>query len=330
MNPVKGTWLGIDVGSAKKKVCSFCLIESDGLDHCVVSFEQGPAGDPYPPTNTWQALIGKREPPWQPPYLKEEVDAEVGRILDRADLVKRWLETSKSLPSAVAIDAPVAFALEGDRRLTEDRSTDTFKTPTRSVFEEELGKKKDAYLRVNNFWKCVGMAIYCHLAARIDSRFADASLETLAALTCDRRRTRRRLRETFPSDVYKRANGYQGREGVAGLLSSEAREVLTRLIGVEWQAAGSARGRRPDSQTIRRLEAIRDLLKAELELEAAPEIYEMRKRPGRTGDLWDAFTCAFTACCEDHGAAKFHGGSDAIERRILRSEGAILTVKRRI
>ena len=38
-----GSWLGIDVGSARAKVCGFCLIESDGADGVTVRFEQGPA-----------------------------------------------------------------------------------------------------------------------------------------------------------------------------------------------------------------------------------------------------------------------------------------------
>ena len=56
---------------------------------------------------------------------------------------------------------------------------------------------------------------------------------------------------------------------------------------------------------------------------------EMRKRPGTAGDLWDAFTCAFTACCEDRGAVEFHGWSDdPTDQRRLLTEGAILTVRR--
>ncbi len=81
------------------------------------------------------------------------------------------------------------------------------------------------------------------------------------------------------------------------------------------------------SQTLNRLLAIRREVRLELEAEADGSLSAMRKRPGRAGDLWDAFTCAFTACCEDHDAAEFHGWSeDPNDQRRLRDEGAILTV----
>ncbi len=55
---------------------------------------------------------------------------------------------------------------------------------------------------------------------------------------------------------------------------------------------------------------------------------EMRKRTGTTGDLWDAFTCAFVACCEDHDGAECHGWSEdgAAQERLL-NEGVIWTVR---
>ena len=314
---VKGSWLGIDVGSARGKACSFCLIESGGAGDLTVAFEVGPARAPYPGTNSRDALLSTHLR--RPTYLKKEVEAAIHQVLDRSELVTRWLERGRARRSAVAIDAPVAFAVDGVSRLTEQRSTDTFKTPDRATFERQLGAKGDPFLRVNGFWKCVGLAVYCHLAERLDPRLAGAALEAIAARTCARDRTSRRLRETFPSDVYKRANG------VAGILSSESRGVLEALVASEWRRAGQAEGR-PGAQTLKRLVAIRDLLRLEL---AAPadRLREMRKRPGRTGDLWDAFTCAFTGCCEDHGAGELHGWSaDRAEQRRLRREGAILTV----
>ena len=326
----RGTWLGIDVGSAQKKVCSFCLIESDGAGGTTVSFEQGPARDPYPGGNSRMALIGVG-PPWRRPiYLKEEIEAEVREVLNRATLVGLWLERSKDRPSAVAVDAPVAFATAGTSRLTEEKSTDTFKTPTRATFETQLGERKDEYLRINVFWKCVGLAVYRHLAARLELRLGSASLETIAARTCARDVTSRRIRETFPSDVYKRANGYQGKDGGAGILSLQARDVLKSLVEPEWRGAGREPGHHPASQTLDRLREIRKFLRLDLELEADRRLCEMRKRPGRTGDLWDAFTCAFACCCEHHGGAELHGWSDdPAEQQRLRAEGAILTVRRK-
>ncbi len=50
-----GSWLGIDVGSAQKKVCSFCLIESDGtgdttveVGHQEVRLDLGRSNDSRP------------------------------------------------------------------------------------------------------------------------------------------------------------------------------------------------------------------------------------------------------------------------------------------
>lgn len=324
MTILKGSWLGIDVGSARGKVCSFCLIESDGHGGTTVCFEQGPARDPYPRINTRQALIALAPDgrPWRrPTYLQEEVEAEICAILDRAVVVGRWLESRGDRPSAVAVDAPVAFATCGTSRLTEQQSTDTFETPTRETFEAQLAEQSDAFLRINAFWKCVGLTVYRHLAERVDASLAGATLETIAALTCDRDVISGRLRETFPSDVYKRANG------TAGTLSPEARAVLRRLVESDWQAAGHESGQRPVNPTLDRLQATRKALRRELD--AGPKLFEMRRRPGRAGDLWDAFTCAFTGCCEDHGGAELHGWSDdPADRRRLRAEGAILTVTR--
>lgn len=168
-------WLGIDVGSAQKKVCSFCLIESDGAGEVVVSFEQGPARAPYPKTNSCRGLIGER--------------GQTG-----------------------------------------------------------------------------------------------ASLEAIAARTCTHDGASRRLRETFPSDIYKRANGYTGKDGVAGILSDEARGALRALVVPAWQGAGEGRGRQPTTPTVRRLEAIRKALRDDLET-CIDELLDMRRRPGRYGDL---------------------------------------------
>lgn len=321
----KGSWLGIDVGSARDKVCSFCLIESDGSGACTVSFEHGSARGSYPEENKREELIGRVEA--GPPYLNRDAEEGVRRVLDEARLVKCWLEGSSGC-STVAVDAPVAFAQEGIRRLTEKKCSASYNTPSRPDFEEQLKEQSDAYCRINNFWKCVGFAVYRYMAAKIDVRLAGAPLETLAALTCDQRSTTRRIRETFPSDVYKRANGHRDKDSVNGVLNLEARNVLKHLVAAEWQGTDS-KGRSPAAQTLARLDTIRKFLGLDLELEDERRLCEMCKRSGKTGDLWDAFTCAFTACCEDHNGAEFHGLSDDRgERKRLCAEGAILTVKR--
>jgi hypothetical protein len=312
-----GRWLGIDVGSAHKKVCSFCLIESDGTGHPTISFEQGPAGDGYPQTNTKDTLLDPDNPPT---YLKEEVEGAVGEVLARAEVVDRWFRSVGDGISAVAVDAPVALAMEGSKRLTEGASSQPFDTPDRASFEAAIRDKGDPYLRVNVFWKCVGLSVYRHLAARLEPRSAVTDQRTIASWTCPGETTEWRVRETFPSDVYKRANGREG------TLSPDARDVLRTLVAApDWRAAGP-KGRRPVRQTLDRLTTIRDFLRTDIA--ATDRLCEMRKRNGTYGDLWDAFTCAFTACCEDHGGATFHGleNGDTEVPAILRSEGAILTV----
>lgn len=314
-----GAWLGIDVGSTHKKVCSFCLIESDGAGKIEVSFEKGPAGDPYPKKNTKKALIEESR---APTYLKEEVEAAIQEVLDRAELVARWLEQAAAPRSAVAVDAPVALAVEGSKRLTEKASSQSISTPDRETFEADLGERKDPFLRINVFWKCVGFAVYRHLAARLDTRLGGVPQETIAAWTCAPAGTAWRIRETFPSDVYKRANGQQG------TLRPSSRNVLRSLVAteVEWRGVDQA-GRCPAPSTLKRLKTIRDSLRRDLEA-GGTELSEMRRRGSIYGDLWDAFTCGFTLCCEDHDGAELHGWSnDGNKLRPLRSEGAILTVR---
>ena len=129
-------WLGIDIGSSREKICSFCLIES-GKNGIKVRFEKGSADAAYPSQNSLEALI---EPTRAPTYLKPEVEAAVTRVLTKSDLVDHWLESARnSLPSRVAIDAPVTLAIErAGPRLTESASTESFKTPGRATFEDDM------------------------------------------------------------------------------------------------------------------------------------------------------------------------------------------------
>lgn len=322
-----GTWLGIDVGSARNKVCNFCLIESDGSGLPKVFFERGPAKDPYPKKNAYKELISIDN---RGTYLADAAEEGVKCVLENSQLLDRWLGLSKDRPSAVAVDAPVAFAQqEGSCRLTEAACTQSFETPTQAKFGAQLNQKADSFLRINAFWKCVGFAVYRHLATKIGRDSRNASPKTIAALTCDKGSDTPRLREAFPSDVYERANGFLDRTiNGYSILSDEARNVLKQLVAVEWKPV---KGYSPASQTMTRLNTIRDFLSLDLEHDRSHErrLCEMRKRNGITGDLWDAFTCAFTACCEDHGGAEFHGMDDGPNER-LRAEGAILTVRRKI
>ncbi|MEM6796306.1 MAG: hypothetical protein AAF725_20210 [Acidobacteriota bacterium] len=326
-----GLWLGVDLGSRRDKIASFCLIEASGDGGIRVGFERGQAGAPYPKTNSRADLLDLDR---GPTYLRAEIEKEVRRVAADAELVRRW--AAGDLPKAVSIDAPVALAAGEGCRLTEKASTDTFTTPTRERFEELLATKGDPYLRVNAFWKCVGFTFFRHFAEALGAP-AGAAQEEVASWTCGHGALQGAplqgaplqgaLRETFPSDVYKRSHG------AVGVPSAAARRVLAAVAEAPWQAAGSAkrreRGRgagRPAASTLHRLEALRDELAEQLEArDAALEV--MRKRPGTVGDLWDAFTCAATACCESHGAAVLHGwDAFAAERDRLLREGAILTV----
>lgn len=315
-----GQWLGIDIGSSRRKLCSFCRITSDGCGDVTVTFEQGPAEAPYPEVNTRDALL---DPSRRPTYLQAPMETAVGRVLDDAAVVRKWFEALPELPSRIAIDAPVAFALSDTRRLTERASTQTFRTPTQEEFERLLRTKGDPYLRVNCFWKCVGLAVYDYLAHRLAGSSHD-----LAAWTCPDADTPWRLRETFPSDVYKRANG------TVGELHPAPRRVLEILTQTgPWRGDGTS-GRHPHSSTLRRLETLRVQLRSELE--TSGRLMSMRKHGGTFGDLWDAFTCAFTACCGDHDGAVFHGletfpnaegNTEDNDLDSLRQEGAIMTVR---
>lgn len=317
-----GNWLGIDVGSSRKKVCSFCLIESDGVGGLSVRFELGPADAPYPPRNHFDALIDATR---APTYLKEEVEKAVTSILDGSELVKHWRDSTwESLPSVVGIDSPVAFARAGTkRRLTEASASQSFNTPDRSTFESDLkANRRPGFHNSNTFWKCVGFTVYRWLAANLDRKSAtDVSQETLAALTCSWSQTSWRVRETFPSDVYNRANG------TTGNLSSRARQVLSKLVTAEWQPA-STDARVPSKLTMARLQRLRAQLLSEL-ASGGPPSSMRRYKNGRYGDLWDAFTCAFACCCEDHDAGELLGWPDKPDaQQRLRSEGAILTIRR--
>ena len=312
-----GFWLGIDVGSSRQKVATFCAIDSTGDSRSAVrvDFEQGPAGSDYPAINTRGTMLDtSRET-----YLKAGVEAAIAGVLQSSKLVERARDCLASgLPVSVAIDAPVYFSLDGRQRVTERASSPTFTTPTREIFERDLvEKEKEGFFRSVVYWKCVGFAVYRQIAALLTGAPAP-SLRTLAAWTADREKDRGwRLREVFPSDVYKRANG------IDGVLSDAPRHVLAQLLAAPWQAATEDAVR--STSTLKRLRRRRDDLARELEKDERLQSFE--KAAGTFGDLFDAFTAAYAACCEDHDGAVMHGAS---EPEALRREGAILTVAMRV
>ncbi|MEM9291061.1 MAG: hypothetical protein AAGD01_05225 [Acidobacteriota bacterium] len=319
-----GDWLGIDIGSGRDKILSLCRIHSDGRGEVSLHFEKGPAAKDgaYPSKNSRDGLL---DPIRAPTYLLETVEAEIGATVSRSELVERWLDSLGKVPVTVAVDAPVALCqggeTEGRGRLTEQACSQSFYTPDRLTFEAELARRKDEYLRINNFWKCVGFAVYRAFARRLDPEAGELSQENLAAWTVEKGPGPWKIRETFPSDIYKRSRG------VTGLLGQSGREVLTALTREPWQAAGNG-PRRPSRQAIQSLESVRRQIA--LDLEANSRLCEMRRQKSASwGDLWDAFTCAFAACCEDHGAGHLHGvglATDGNARKRLAAEGAILTV----
>ena len=316
-----GTWLGIDIGSGRDKICAFCLVESDGAGEVAVTFERGRAAKPYPARNSFEALIDRDR---APTYLHAEVGAAVGRVLEESEAVRRWRRAlDAGCPGSVGIDAPVALAVPGQRnRATERSSSDLFDTPDRATFESKLGTQKAGYYPINIFWKCIGFALYRwftkHLAPDLPGRFPQ---ETVAARTCPGTPEPWKIRETFPSDVYKRANG------TLGTLGAVPRNVLAALVHSEhWQ--GRVEGRqRVAATTLGRLLRLRHELREQLEVsDRLPTM--ARRKPSIAADLWDAFTCAFTVCCEAHGGGEFHGWSEDEETAsVLRKEGAILTVR---
>lgn len=307
-----GYWLGIDVGSSRQKVATFCAVESSGNGTVRVDFEQGPAGPGYPSINTRATMLD----PSRPTYLQAEVEAAIADLLENAQLVRRARRRLASgVPVSVAVDAPVYFALEGRQRATERASSPTFTTPTRELFERDLvEKKKEGFFRSVVYWKCVGFAVYRQVAALLSGEAAPG-LEELAAWTAGEGDADRgwRLREVFPSDVYKRANGTDG------VLAAAPRRVLAHLLQAPWQAAAEGAVRAPS--TLARLHRRRDELAKELR--AGDRLPSFEKAAGTFGDLFDAFTAAYAACCEDHGGAVMHGMAEA---DALRREGAILTV----
>ncbi len=324
-----GTWLGIDIGSGRDKVCSFCLVESDEAGKITVTFERGPAEEPYPAKNSFDALI---DPDRAPTYLREEIEGAVSRVLAESALVRRWLQSlDAGRPGAVGIDAPVALAVRGQRnRATERASTDLFDTPDRATFESKLGTQKPGYYPINIYWKCIGFATHRWLAKHLAPDLpGDFPQETVAAWTCPGSETPWKIRETFPSDVYKRATQRDPGSGATSRLSPEARNVLRSLVRPEVPWRGADSRNRPSKSTLQTLRKIRSLLGFDLE-EGVERPCEMRKRPGTPGDLWDAFTCAYTVCSEAHGGGEFHGWSEDPEAAaVLRREGAILTVRRK-
>lgn len=316
----RGNWLGIDIGSRRSKLATLCRIASDGRGRITVELEIGRGREPYPAINTKATLVDPLRPPT---YLRPSIEAEVARVVRESTTLGAWL-ADDAPSSGAAIDAPVAFAVEGRQRCTEARpdarTAQTFATPTREAFVRDLQTREDPYLRVNAFWKCVGLAVYRTLGCAVSGSEVTA-LDDIAGGTADAiPGPPRRLRETFPSDVYARANGR------GGVLSAPARWILQRLVAPRTTWVGVER-HGPSPGALRSLCEIRSSIHLDLAA-GRPHASEMRKRSGTVGDLFDAFTCAFVASCEDHDAAVLRG-ADTARRSRLHEEGAILTVTTR-
>lgn len=307
-----GSWLGIDIGSRRDKVADFCLIESKNGE-VVVRFERGRAPAPYPARNDVDSMLdaGHRR-------LSEDASNGLEALLRASPLVGRWLVAARDgeTTAAVGIDSPPGYADRGRRsRLTEDRAWSSFRTPPRSAFLDRLARfaaaGNETPLRQQYYWKLVGIETYRRIAKA-------AGLEgLLPALTVASGRVR--LRETFPSDVFQRA------DGELGTLADPARRVLGWLLDADWRR-GTVPATTWRGLTNRRRDVLRSALRHRSPLVAmSKRDARGRKISAAWADLFDAFTCAYAVCCEDHGCGRLLGHDEDPDR--CAREGAILTVK---
>lgn len=329
-----GAWLGIDIGSSEKKVLAFCLITADASGQLRVTFERGcavaSADNTAWPANTADSFLDLTSPRW----LAEAAESGVRRILEHSAVVPTWLFSARerSNVTGAAIDAPCGFASAGHAtRETELHAADSFATCDAARFASDLARfassSNHTPLQQRFFWKLVGLTAYRTLIAMLERGPHDASLEAVTAFSAARLDLASPdgslpapppgcvvLREAFPSDTYGRANGTRG------VLRADARALLRDLVLAPWEFAGT-RSSKPTPHMQARLLAHRNVLASQLAHDGAP-LPAMQKIPKDPSwaDLWDAFACAFTACCEAHGAAVVLGADQAR----LAVEGAII------
>lgn len=335
---VDGAWLGVDVGQRRSKVYAFSLIEARG-GSVRVSFERG-AWRPLLDGESWpRGDAGVFEDLARPSRLSAPAERCARAIIDHSEAVARWRRASGGT-TGLCVDAPAGFAREGSTcRETERCSSRSFRTESEWAFVAAMARfakeRNPTPLRQRYYWKLVGRLALAHLAALLGARVTERDLDRVARRSAvgagtgsagpvtRALRVRRvpgepsRVREGFPSETYSRANG------ATGELAAEPRALLAALVASPWSAIGNAHGRRssrPPSAWMAALERQRGAVGTEL---AVPgPLASMVKIPGDPGwaDLWDAFACAFTACCEAHGCAVLIGG----DASLLLSEGAIL------
>ncbi len=349
-----GAWLGIDVGQRKSKVYNFCLIEVR-RGEAAISFERG-AWRPLLEDMTWPAGdAGVFEDLGRRSKLSERAERCALAILEHSDLVSRWrqLAGNPGLAAGACVDAPAGFARPGTRaRETERCAVDCYPTASEKAFLAAMyrfsNERNHTPLRQRYYWKLVGQLALRFVAG---ASAAGTGLPELAAVTTrtadggavmairpgagDPEPMRGhedestglplraapagtvRVREGFPSDTYARVNGKKG------TLAPRARALLAALVAAPWRAAGNTCCRcssAPLAAWMSALDRRRSALVAGVARDGP--ITAMIKIPHDPpwADLWDAFACAFAACCEAHGCAVLLGRDPAA----LRAEGAIV------
>jgi hypothetical protein len=323
----QGQWLGIDVGSNCKKVFNFCLIKSDGKGQVDVLFEvgkvRGPAhGQPFPPSDAGVFEDLTRATTW----LSAAAEAGSIQILDQSALVNVW-NAARKLGNGrfgVCIDAPCGFAVPGSKqRNTEMESYGTpplveFLKQMKELSEAAAGdKRKNTPLRQKFFWKLVGLVAFRYFVALTTGRPFGMPIPELTASCMASDEVR--VREGFPSDTYKRANGR------FGVLCPAPRGILLRLSQAQWAGQGNHFNTSPSAPNPDRMTSLLEhqkRLKADLQDCYLGSVAAMEKicNDPPWADLWDAFTCAFVSCCDAQGCGGFVC-SDLARGRL---EGAIL------
>jgi len=303
--------LGIDVGSSRRKVFNFCLVHSDGAGAVEVRFERGGARDrTYPPSNA-----GVFEDLTRATWLSATAEAGAIQILDQSALTQLWIEErarwSGGCDFGVCIDAPSGFAVPPHhQRETEAQGFANFPTPSLPAFLRQVSDYSNAHnntpLRQRYFWKLIGLVAFryfIHVATGVPLDMPPAEVTTACMAF-----GQTRIREGFPSDTYQRANGNHG------VLAPDARAVLSCLAHAGWVAYGNI-FKDLNSAPNRRISALlahQHHLRQDL-AEGADRIPTMQRVGGDPAwaDLWDAFACAFVACCEFQGCGGFVGLDEA-------------------
>lgn len=307
----QGLWLGIDIGSNRKKLFNFCLIRSDGKGQIEVFFEVGQArgaahDEPFPPCEA-----GVFEDLGRSTWLSAAAEAGCLQVLRESALVKTWNASRENGLGCfgVYIDAPCGFAAPGfDRRDTETQSVDSFPTPPLKEFLEKMKKfgaeRNHTPLCQRFYWKLVGLVAFRYFVWLTTSRPFDMPLDELTASCVTNGKAR--VRERFPSDTYKRSNG------TVGVLCPRSRGVLQSLSQAKWAPQGNRVKGRTSAPHAARMSALlkhqqslsEDLQRVDSHGGSILAMHKISNDPA-WADLWDAFTCAFVSCCDAQGCGGF-------------------------